>query len=97
MEIRESIKQIEQHSPDFKMKKFNNYNNGIKYAERSVLESFDLDQSIKVPPPKHLVSYFKLNLLFYSKPKMMNCILKVCMDPVVEFQFTHQSKRKRTA
>lgn len=40
------------------MKKFNNYNNASKYADRSVLESFDLDQSIKVPPPRFMVSIF---------------------------------------
>lgn len=38
------------------MKKFNNYNNASKYADRSVLESFDLDQSIKVPPPRFMQS-----------------------------------------
>jgi hypothetical protein len=32
MEIKDTMKQIEHHSPEFKMKKFNNYNNAVKYG-----------------------------------------------------------------
>jgi hypothetical protein len=71
LEIRDSLEQIERHSPDYKLKKFNNYNNGIKNAQRNVLENFDLDTSLKVPPPKFMVS-FDIFVKFFSKRKIKN-------------------------
>ena len=52
------MKEIEHHSPEFKLKKFNNYDNTIRNASRNMLESFDLDKNIPVAPPKFLVSFF---------------------------------------
>ena len=38
IEVKESMKQIESHSPEFKMKKFNNYDNITRNAQRTLLE-----------------------------------------------------------
>ena len=48
--------QIKQYSPDFTMKKINNYDNMIKNSQRIIFDKFEMDKSIKVPNPKHLVS-----------------------------------------
>jgi hypothetical protein len=50
------MKQVQQFDPAFNLRKKNNYNNGVKFASRTVLEQFDLDPSIKNVPPKSFVS-----------------------------------------
>lgn len=46
--------QIKQYSPDFTMKKINNYDNMIKNSQRIIFDRFEMDKAIKVPNPKHL-------------------------------------------
>jgi hypothetical protein len=49
--------QIKEYSPDFKMKKINNYDNMIKNSQRIIFDKFEMDKTMKVKNPKHLVSF----------------------------------------
>jgi hypothetical protein len=77
------------------MKKFNNYNNGVKYADMVVLQSFDLDTSMKVPPPKFMVSFFSLgNFCFSKDPNPKTWLLNPVTAQEAELLFTHLSTKR---
>lgn len=48
--------QIKEYSPDFKMKKINNYDNMIKNSQRVIFDKFEMDKTLKVKNPIHLQS-----------------------------------------
>jgi len=44
-EIKQNIELINRHSPDFTLKKLNNYDNHVRHAPKAVFEKFHLDRS----------------------------------------------------